>query len=62
MSLKELREHAGLTQIDLANRLCVNRSTVSMWEIGKSNPRADLLPKLAKILNCSIDELFDKAE
>lgn len=58
MPFKELRERAGLTQADVADRLRIKRSTVSMWEINKSSPRADLLPKLAKIFNCTIDELF----
>ena len=29
-----------------------------MWESGKSFPRAELLPRLAKLLECTVDELF----
>lgn len=49
---------AGLTQDNLAERLGVVRTTVAMWETGKSIPRADLLPDLAKILGCSIEDLL----
>lgn len=49
---------AGLTQDSLAEKLGVVRTTVAMWETGKSIPRADLLPDLAKILGCSIEDLL----
>lgn len=47
-----------MTQAELAKELGIDRSTVAKWETGKANPRVELLPKLAEILNCSIDELF----
>jgi len=31
-----------------------------MWEIGKSMPRADKLPALAKILGCTISDLYSE--
>ena len=58
MNIKEAREKAGLTQQDLANELGVGQSTVAMWETQKSLPRTDKLPALAKILDCTIDELL----
>lgn len=60
MSLKERRESAKLTQLELAMALEVARTTVAMWENGSTNPRASLLPKIAKILGCSIDELLSE--
>lgn len=59
--VKELRKErlsCGLTQRDIAERLNVKQSAVSMWETGESNPRADMLPKIATILGCTIDELM----
>lgn len=41
---------AGLDQADIARRLKVTVSAVSLWESGKSVPRARKIPKLAKIL------------
>ena len=56
--LKRLREKAGVTQAALADALGVDRTTVTTWEIGRSFPRAELLPKLAAALGCEIGELF----
>lgn len=58
MQIKELRLKAGLTQEQLADRMNMNQSALSQWETGVSAPRADKLPELAKILGCTIDELF----
>lgn len=52
------RKKAGLTQCELAEKLCVGQSTVAMWEIGEALPTADKLPKIAAILHCKIDDLF----
>lgn len=58
MRIKELRESASLTQEELASRLGMTRTAVSMWETGDAMPRADKLPEIAKILNCGIEDLF----
>ena len=39
--------------------LGVDQSTVCLWETGKTKPRAKLIPAIAKILGCSIDELLE---
>lgn len=41
----------------LAKSLSVTSQCVSQWFSGKRQPSIDMLPKLAKALNCSIDEL-----
>jgi transcriptional regulator with XRE-family HTH domain len=48
----------AMTQQQLADVMGVKRTTVSMWESGASLPSADKLPKLARVLGCTIDELF----
>lgn len=58
LRIKELREKAGLTQDTVAKALMLDRSTVAKWETGESKPRADKLPELARILGCTIDELY----
>ena len=60
MGIKQKRESKGLTQEELGKKIGVNRSTVAMWETGEAMPRADKLPELAKILGCSIDDLYKK--
>lgn len=59
-NIKELRKKQGITQKQLANRLGVERSRVSQWEIGYCSPKASYLPKLAKALNCELNDFFEK--
>lgn len=59
MNIAIKRVNAGLSQERLANLLKVDRSTVAKWETGKSMPRAELLPKIAKILCCTVDDLLN---
>ena len=58
MQIREKREQKGLRQEDVAQALEVDRSTVAKWETGEAMPRSDKLPELAKILDCSIDDLY----
>ena len=58
MDIRSRRMSLNMTQSDLAIVLGVSRSALAMWETGKSLPRAELLPKIAQILNCSVDELL----
>lgn len=60
-AIKSLREKIHLTQENVASQLGVGRTAVSMWENGSSQPRADILPKLAKVLQCKIDDLYSES-
>ena len=53
-----VRKSKNMTQMKLASSLGVARTTVSMWETGKSKPRADMLVKLSEIFGCTVDELL----
>lgn len=57
-----LRKQAKLTQKAIAEALGVSQSTVAMWETRRNLPRASMLPALASILRCSIDDLFQDDE
>jgi len=37
--IKALREHLGLTQREMANRLGTRQQTISEWELGLYTPR-----------------------
>ena len=61
---RRLRRSASLTQTEASVLLGVRRTTISMWETGDAYPRAELLPKIAELYKCTIDELMknDKSE
>ena len=60
--IAERRKSKTLTQQQLGEIMGVKRTTVAMWETGASLPRADLLPKLADVLGCTVDELLRPSE
>ncbi len=62
IAIKKLREQKGLTQMQMADALHVSRGSIAMWETGRAFPRAELLPTIAKMLGCTIDELYDEKE
>lgn len=57
-NLKKLRKEKGLSQQEVALRLHVVRQTVSKWEQGLSVPDADLLVKLADVLETDVSCLL----
>lgn len=57
-NLKIFRKRKGLTQENVAEALNVVRQTISKWEKGISVPDADILIKLAEILDVSVSELI----
>lgn len=59
LSLKRLRENAGLTQQQVADILNIDRSTYAYYETGKTYPSITSLKKLAKIFNVNYDVLID---
>lgn len=56
--LKEIREDKDLSQKDIAKVLNVSQVAYSYYEIGKRQIPIDLLKKLAKFYNVSIDYLL----
>lgn len=55
--LKELRLKNDLTQMQLAEKLNVKQSTVSMWESGSVKPPLNKISALASALNVSTGEI-----
>lgn len=56
--LRELRKNANLSQTELADRLGVGQTAVSMWERGQASPATGKLTAIADALNCTVDELL----
>ena len=57
-NIKNFRKERGLTQEELAIRVNVVRQTVSKWEKGQSVPDADLLQRIAEVLEVSVSQLL----
>lgn len=53
---KRRRKKKYLTQEDIAKLLGEVQQTISMWERGKAYPPLPVIPKLAEILELSIEE------
>ncbi len=57
-NIKKLRKQKGLTQEDLATELHIVRQTISKWEKNLSVPDADLLEKIALVLETDVQYLL----
>ena len=57
-NLKTRRIQKNISQTELAERLYVSRQTISKWERGISVPDADLIIKIAGILDTSVSTLL----
>ncbi|MCM1261717.1 MAG: helix-turn-helix domain-containing protein [Butyrivibrio sp.] len=53
-----LRKQNGMSQEKLAELLCISPQAISKWENGHTTPDTSLLPVLAQIFQCSIDEII----
>lgn len=57
--LKELRAKKGLKQEDLAKLVSVRRETIGNLEIGKYNPSLKLAMDIAKVFECTVEDIFE---
>ena len=57
-NIKMIRKNKGLSQEELAVKINVVRQTVSKWEKGHSVPDAEMLVRLAEVLQVSVNELL----
>lgn len=56
--IAEKRRAEGYTQEELAQKLQISAQAISKWENDQTCPDISLLPQLADLLKCSIDELL----
>lgn len=57
-TIAKLRREKGMTQAELAEKMCVTDKAVSKWERDLSFPDVGTIPKLAQLFNVSTDELM----
>jgi transcriptional regulator with XRE-family HTH domain len=58
-NLRFLRKQKGITQNDLADQLDVQRTMISAYEDGRSEPKLATLQKLGEILGVGVEELLE---
>jgi molybdopterin molybdotransferase/putative molybdopterin biosynthesis protein len=56
--VRERRQHAGMSQGQLAKRINVTRQAISAIESGQYSPSTSIALRLAEALNCKVEELF----
>ena len=59
-NLKKIRLDNDLTQEELAKKINTSRSNIANYENDKNMPSVDMLEKMSKALNCSVDFLLGK--
>ncbi|SEV85654.1 helix-turn-helix domain-containing protein [[Clostridium] fimetarium] len=60
--LKESRKKAGLSQEQLAEKLCVSRQAITKWESDRGMPDIGNLQSISKLFGVSIDYMLDDGE
>ena len=61
-NIQAMRRKNGWSQAVLAEHLGVTPQAVSKWEQSKTAPDLSLLPKIASVFACRIDDLFESQE
>ena len=56
--IKELRERENYSQKELGLKLGISPSTIGMYEQNRRSPGKDMLLKIAKVFNVSVDYLL----
>jgi len=57
--LAELRKAAHLSQAALGRLIGEKQQNIAFWEQSDKPPRSDVLPKLARVLGVSVEQLLD---
>jgi len=58
-NLANARRKKGITQVELANRIGIEKSNYNIIEKGKSNPQILTYAKICTALECELHELFE---
>ena len=59
---KQLRLSSGYTQIEMAQKLGISRSTIGMYETGAREPDFETLEVIADFFNVDIDYLLGRTD
>ena len=53
-----MRDSKGLKDSDVAKETGISKSTFSEWKSGRSEPKIDKLYKIARVLNCDVNDFY----
>ena len=56
--LKELRTERKISQMELAKSTGISQSAIAKWELGRTEPSASALMKIAAFFDESVDYLL----
>lgn len=60
--IQKLRESLNLTQKELADKVGITDATLSRYENNKREPKAEILARMAKVLNVTTDYLIGRTD
>ena len=58
LNLIDAMKNAGVTQVQLADKLNISKGTVNNWTRGNNSPDVDMVPKICTVLGISIIDLY----
>lgn len=61
LNIKNLMEAYGYSQQELALEADISQSSLSQYINGERMPNAKVIYKITKVLDCTLDELFDES-
>lgn len=62
ISLEAARVNAKLTQVEIADIMGVDQSTIRRWERGEKVPNYDEIKKISSVYKIPIDNIFSEKE
>ena len=61
LKIQRLRQCAGLSQRELADRLGIATGTLQQYELGKREPKLEMINKIATELGVTVAQLIDES-
>lgn len=61
-NIRKLRNNQNRSQQEIADLLDIERKTYANWETSQTSIKSDYIPKLAKIFNVEIEDLFKNSD
>lgn len=62
LNIRNLRKAKGYKQTEFAKLLGVKNNTLSQYETGIRMPGVEILTKISKVLDCTVDDLINGKE